>query len=370
MHSAFTQSSSEEVQLREGRTNRRASMASESSQRSDCTRMYPYGWSNIPPVPSLLVFSTMPMMSQYIMDMPLLPHAALFMLSNLVSFSVTRKSSQQLQLGPCNQTEGSLLRGISPIVRLAATIFVARPLATPTKRTGFEAFAGSVSPFSSIRPKSPVGALGRSKSPLRSVGFSAYAAGGAQAFAYLGWGSRSRSREGSVDGDRSKEEETFGEKLRAGKDKDREVEREKEGGDEEEDSEWGERRVELSEQEVLTGEEEEDTVRHVRGKLFVLSDQNQWRERGTGTLRLNVRRSDGKGARLVMRKDAVYSVILNAPLFRGMRCALAQDPRYIRLSVIEDGATTHYNLRVGNAKAAADLMEIINEHIPEVPAGP
>ncbi|THH11813.1 hypothetical protein EW146_g7919 [Bondarzewia mesenterica] len=150
---------------------------------------------------------------------------------------------------------------------------------------------------------------------------------------------------GSVDGD------TFGEKLRAGKDKDREVEREKEGGDEEEDSEWGERRVELSEQE---GEEEEDTVRHVRG---------------TGTLRLNVRRSDGKGARLVMRKDAVYSVILNAPLFRGMRCALAQDPRYIRLGVIEDGATTYYNLRVGNAEAAADLLETINEHIPELPAG-
>lgn len=47
-----------------------------------------------------------------------------------------------------------------------------------------------------------------------------------------------------------------------------------------------------------------------------------------------------------MRKEAVYTVILNATLFPGMRCSLAQDPRYIRFSVIEDGVTTHYNLRV------------------------
>ena len=47
-----------------------------------------------------------------------------------------------------------------------------------------------------------------------------------------------------------------------------------------------------------TGEEEEETVYQVRGKLFALSEQNQWKERGTGMLRLNVRREDGGGARL------------------------------------------------------------------------
>ena len=114
----------------------------------------------------------------------------------------------------------------------------------------------------------------------------------------------------------------------------------------------------------MTGEEEEDTVYQVRGKLFTLSAQNQWKERGTGMLRLNVRREDGSGARLgecrvpldarrmltgadaVMRKEAVYTVLLNATLFKGMRCFLAQDPRYLRFSVFEAGATTHYNLRV------------------------
>ena len=49
---------------------------------------------------------------------------------------------------------------------------------------------------------------------------------------------------------------------------------------------------------VVTGEEDEETVYQVRGKLFVLSEQNQWSERGTGLLKLNVRKEDGKGARL------------------------------------------------------------------------
>lgn len=48
----------------------------------------------------------------------------------------------------------------------------------------------------------------------------------------------------------------------------------------------------------------------------------------------------------VMRKEAVFTLLLNATLFKGMKCFLAQDPRYIRFSVFEDGTATHYNLRV------------------------
>jgi len=51
---------------------------------------------------------------------------------------------------------------------------------------------------------------------------------------------------------------------------------------------------------------------------------------------------------IVMRKEAVYTLLLNVTLFAGMRCFLAQDPRYLRFSVIEDGATVHYNLRVSH----------------------
>lgn len=83
----------------------------------------------------------------------------------------------------------------------------------------------------------------------------------------------------------------------------------------------------------------------VRAKLFYL-DQNQWRERGTGTLKLNVRLSDGEGPRLVMRKEAVFNLLLNVPIFPGMSVSTAQDPRYVRLSAFEEGQTVHYNLRV------------------------
>ena len=48
-----------------------------------------------------------------------------------------------------------------------------------------------------------------------------------------------------------------------------------------------------------------------------------------------------------MRKDAVFAVLLNVTLFRGMSCAIAQDPRYLRFSVLTPGGTAiHYNLRV------------------------
>ena len=86
-----------------------------------------------------------------------------------------------------------------------------------------------------------------------------------------------------------------------------------------------------------------------------------------------------------MRKEAVYTLLLNATLFRGMRCFLAQDPRYLRFSVLDAGVTTHYNLRVraqcfsswilcslcpsfvaqvSNSKIAEELLEEINAHIP------
>jgi Ran-binding protein 3 len=116
---------------------------------------------------------------------------------------------------------------------------------------------------------------------------------------------------------------------------------------------------------VATGEEEEETMHQVRGKLFILQGSS-WKEKGTGVLRLNVNREDGTGARLglsfcratllclstfffffsVMRKDAVHTLLLNITLFPGMRFTLAQDPRYLRFTAIENGVATTYNLKV------------------------
>jgi len=58
-----------------------------------------------------------------------------------------------------------------------------------------------------------------------------------------------------------------------------------------------------------------------------------------------------------MRKDAVYTLLLNVTLFPGMRCTLAQDPRYMRFSAIENGVATTYNLKVGYASVLSSALE-------------
>jgi Ran-binding protein 3 len=55
---------------------------------------------------------------------------------------------------------------------------------------------------------------------------------------------------------------------------------------------------------VVTGEEGEKTLYSVRAKLFTLNEQKVWTERGIGPLRLNVRKTDGGGARLGLKYHA------------------------------------------------------------------
>jgi len=253
----------------------------------------------------------------------------------------------------------------------------------PSSSTTQGALTSASVPGSGVNPKPPA-ALGRSKSPpprnatsgvsKKSSAFSVYATSGVHGFSVSSGTPVKRARaddvaeegrrkrnsvDGSVrsdeegEGSEEREKMSFGERLRAEKD-------DQGSGASDDDG-----KVVLTEQELHTGEEEEETIYQVRGKLFALSDQNQWREKGTGIIKLNLRRSDGGGARLVMRKDAVYTVILNATLFKGMRCSYAsQDHRYLRFSTFENGCATHYNLRLANAKIAAGLLEEINAHIP------
>jgi Ran-binding protein 3 len=187
-----------------------------------------------------------------------------------------------------------------------------------------------------VRPGSPGSAFGRSSSPssrkLHTVGainkntsaFSTYATNGFNGFSPAPKTAKAveekeKKREGSPDGSEKSDEEdasdekdsmSFGERLRTHKDD--------QGSGEDE-------KPVLTEQEgvlccsvlsvmiryevadlprfiVVTGEEEEETVYQVRGKLFVLSEQNQWSERGTGLLKLNVRKTDSGGARLGERR--------------------------------------------------------------------
>ncbi len=77
-----------------------------------------------------------------------------------------------------------------------------------------------------------------------------------------------------------------------------------------------------------------------------MADDQSWKERGTGTLRVNVpkRSSDKRAARLVMRADGVLRVILNVSLFKGMKCELQE--KFVRIIAFEDGKPVPYAIRV------------------------
>lgn len=231
---------------------------------------------------------------------------------------------------PLGQSSSSTTPAVAPVV---------------PKRSGFEAFASSSSPFATAtrintHVLGSTSKLGRATSPptrmtpaLSSNPFASYA-GPSQGFSLPARASlpaHKRARAGSPDGStrsslerasehnalkesrngsESTEEEqdeeptTFGERLRAGRDE-----------EDENKTDEDNQKLMLEEQDgvlnylpncscvhvifsaVMTGEEEEETLHQVRGKLFSL-DENAWKERGTGLLKLNVKIDDGTGARL------------------------------------------------------------------------
>ncbi|KAI0254700.1 hypothetical protein BJV78DRAFT_869954 [Lactifluus subvellereus] len=104
--------SSDDARTRISRNNKRASMISDSSQRSMASPMFAYGWQPVPPVsqaPQIPVFPSMPVMAvmpQFTMDMPLLPPTAPFMRQQYGRpSSRSRDSSQSKSTGQSRSAE-------------------------------------------------------------------------------------------------------------------------------------------------------------------------------------------------------------------------------------------------------------------------
>ncbi|WVQ98296.1 hypothetical protein IAU59_005419 [Kwoniella sp. CBS 9459] len=125
-------------------------------------------------------------------------------------------------------------------------------------------------------------------------------------------------------------------------------------------------KVEMQEQDVTTGEEDEETIFQTRAKLYI-NDKEAWRERGVGQLKLNVKRSDGSGARLVMRADGVLRLMLNAKLYKGLSPQV--EGKMVRIYLQNENVWEILCLRTSNPKVASDLAEHIHEHIPLDNAG-
>ena len=110
---------------------------------------------------------------------------------------------------------------------------------------------------------------------------------------------------------------------------------------------------------VETGEEEEETMFSCRAKLFHF--EKEWKERGVGTIKLNVHypiKEDPEEipeqrARLIMRTDGVHRVVLNTPVFKGMRFGTpdGKEPtgKTLNLTGVENGKPALFLLKVSRS---------------------
>ncbi|KAG5518525.1 hypothetical protein PMAC_002921 [Pneumocystis sp. 'macacae'] len=131
----------------------------------------------------------------------------------------------------------------------------------------------------------------------------------------------------------------------------------------------------ISEQEVKTGEEHEETIYSTRARLYVMdSDIKDWKERGIGMLRVNIEQTKGviTRSRLVMRTDAVYKVILNVPLFKEMMIeggnsntfgSMGLD-KFLKIIVMENGKPTQFAIKVKDEIIAQQLRKYILSAMP------
>ncbi|KAJ9124276.1 hypothetical protein QFC22_001076 [Naganishia vaughanmartiniae] len=119
-------------------------------------------------------------------------------------------------------------------------------------------------------------------------------------------------------------------------------------------------KLDVQHQQVPTGEEDENTIHSVRCKLYVM-DAGAWKERGTGSLHLNIHKKD-LSARVVMRAEGVLRLILNTPLYAGMKAELTD--RYVKFPIVEEGKIHHIAIRTRNMDEATALHEAIERYIP------
>ncbi|KAF8757542.1 Ran-binding domain [Rhizoctonia solani] len=96
-----------------------------------------------------------------------------------------------------------------------------------------------------------------------------------------------------------------------------------------------------------TGEEEDFTVFQTRAKLYTQDEQFAYKERGTGLLKVNVRRSDGEGARIVMRAEG-----------------LGPDPKFVKVAEITPNERKFHAIKVGSTKLAQELFDHLTENTP------
>ncbi|RMZ76673.1 hypothetical protein DV738_g4812, partial [Chaetothyriales sp. CBS 135597] len=155
-------------------------------------------------------------------------------------------------------------------------------------------------------------------------------------------------------------------------------------GDNDDDSKQDSR---FHEQEVETGEESEHVEFQARARLYHFD--KEWKERGTGNIKINTRYqlklANGKDvaegddpdpeagefatevrkARVVMRADGVHRVILNSPVFKGMKVGTNEGKppvgRTMYLTGLEDGQPRLFQIKIGKEDVLREFYDKIEE---------
>ncbi|PVV00557.1 hypothetical protein BB560_005059 [Smittium megazygosporum] len=132
-------------------------------------------------------------------------------------------------------------------------------------------------------------------------------------------------------------------------------------------------------QEVKTFEEDEEVLFSSKCKLYQLEPGNpgakegaakaldKWAERGVGLLKLNMKthlknqdEQQQRQLRLVMRADSTFRLILNSPLFRGVRPIV--DNSFLRITLIDpyDKKPLHFAIKFKSQTEPLALSSLIN----------
>ncbi|KAI9597898.1 hypothetical protein BDF19DRAFT_432988 [Syncephalis fuscata] len=119
------------------------------------------------------------------------------------------------------------------------------------------------------------------------------------------------------------------------------------------------RKLERAHVEVTTGEENEDKLFEMRGKLFEFED-NSWRERGVGLCHININKEDANNVRLVMRRDRTMQLILNTKLLPGVKPSTKDASIYFKGTNLA-GEPRSFAVKVKNADYANDFYNELEQ---------
>lgn len=130
------------------------------------------------------------------------------------------------------------------------------------------------------------------------------------------------------------------------------------------------KQVDLTEQKVATGEENEEAVFSATAKLFELDFSKiseGWKERGLGPLHLNKLLDDSAQVRLVMRSQGLLRVVLNykitpkTELIKGLEASL-NPGKFLRMNAVSpEGTPIQYMLKFSSETVRNGLYDAVED---------